>query len=300
MQRQRKLATDFSNEKLLSRSGQSVTSPPHESIEPNQLLPSKRSPKKRRPAQDSDNTHPKRRNLVVVRAGDESLHPKWLNQAESRNFDIFVSYFGKTPGRFEEEAEYYESVQGLKWPVLETLLLQKSDLFSTYDAYWFPDDDLLTDTETISQMFDLFHAHDLWLAQPALGPGSHLTYPVTTRVPHLKLRFTGFVEIMCPIFNRHALSILGPTFGSSASGWGLDFLWAHLLNYPQDRIAILDETPVIHTRPIGGGSFYVECNKMEINPKADMIRVLTQHGIQWQQNIPVYKTIQNIPAVPAS
>jgi predicted O-methyltransferase YrrM len=300
MQRQRKLVTCSSDDKLLNRTSQSVTSLSNKSKDSDRVYSCKLNISKRLAAQKDNNTSSKRRNLVVVRAGDESLHPKWLNQADSRNFDIFVSYFGKIPGRFEEEAEYYESVKGLKWPILEVLLSQNSDLFSAYDACWFPDDDLLTDAETISQMFDLFHAHDLWLAQPALGPGSHLTYPVTTQIPHMKLRFTGFVEIMCPIFNRHALSILGPTFGSSASGWGLDFLWAHLLDYPQDRIAILDETPVIHTRPIGGGSFYVECHKMEINPKADMIRVLTQHGIQWQQNIPVYKTIQNIPAVPAS
>ena len=42
-----------------------------------------------------------RRNLVVVRAGDSSLHPGWLAGPGERNFDLVVSYFGDDPAKFK-------------------------------------------------------------------------------------------------------------------------------------------------------------------------------------------------------
>src|SRR6185436_6910282 len=124
-------------------------------------------------------------------------------------------------------------------------------LLLNYESCWFPDDDLSTDGPTINRMFDLFQAHDLWLAQPALAAGSHVSHLITAVVPGARVRFTNFVEIMCPIFSRHALNVLGPTFAGSISGWGLDFVWPHLLGLPENRIAILDETSVLHTQPVG-------------------------------------------------
>lgn len=234
---------------------------------------------------------PKRKNLVVVRAGDCSLHPVWLSGGATRNFDIFISYFGSTKDKYRSQAEYYESAVGLKFPALARLLTEHGDLFSSYDAFWFPDDDLLTDPETISGMFDLFHAYALWLAQPALGPGSHVSYPATAQRPNSRLRFSGFVEIMCPLFSRTSLEMLGSTFSSSSSGWGLDFLWPHLLKNPQTGIAILDETPVVHTRPLGIGSFYDQCKKQNVDPEAELNRILKAHGLVWQRDMPIYKTV---------
>jgi hypothetical protein len=40
----------------------------------------------------------KRRNLIVVRAGDQSLHGRWLEPRE-RSYDVFVCYCGGVTGR---------------------------------------------------------------------------------------------------------------------------------------------------------------------------------------------------------
>lgn len=233
----------------------------------------------------------KQKNLVIVRAGDNSLHTLWLNDRAQSNFDIFVSYFGDVPGKYKEGAEYYEQSKGLKWPILSRLLREYPEVFEAYEAYWFADDDLLTDAKTVSAMFDLFHEYDLWLAQPALGNGSYLTYPDTAQSADLILRFVGFIEIMGPIFNRNILSTLGFTFSMSGSGWGLDFLWPHLLNNPHNRIAILDKTPVIHTRPIFSGAYYEQCRRMGIKPQEDLEKILKANGITWSQSIPIYKRV---------
>lgn len=230
----------------------------------------------------------------MVRAGDESLHTKWLDKCENRNFDLFISYYGTVAGKFESQAEYYECVPGLKWPILASLFRSDADSFLAYDACWFPDDDLLIDGQSLNRMFDLFHEYNLWLAQPALGNGSYMTYPGVAQVKQTRLRYTGFVEIMCPIFSRYALTVLGSSFGEAATGWGLDFLWAHLLKHPTDKMAIIDETPVIHTRPVGGGSFYLECEKLKLNAREDMLRIFKQHGIEWQPDISVYNSVPRI------
>ena len=43
-----------------------------------------------------------RRALVILRAGDQSLHPEWFTNArpESRNWDFHISYFGTSAVRF--------------------------------------------------------------------------------------------------------------------------------------------------------------------------------------------------------
>ena len=236
-----------------------------------------------------------RRYLVVVRAGDKSLHLDWLKNGV-RNFDLFVSYYGQESGQFHEQAEYYEVTPGLKWPSLAQIFFQQRDLLLRYKACWFPDDDLQTDCQTINAMFALFEQYELWLAQPALGAGSHVAHWITTAIPGNRLRFTDFVEVMCPLIERDSLGIIGPSFSESTSGWGLDFLWPYLLHYPKNRIAILDETPVLHTRAARSGPFYQRCAELGVDPWAEIQTVAQKYGFEpWRMS--VYDTIPK-PATP--
>jgi hypothetical protein len=234
------------------------------------------------------------KNLIIVRAGDRSLHPGWIDSVRSRDLDIFVSYYGDEFEKYEEHADFYEHVSGLKYPVVAQCLSARPDLLSAYDAIWIPDDDLLADSATIGKMFELFHKHELWLAQPALGRGSFTRRKVLKVAPNSVLRYTNFVEIMAPLFSRYALTTLLPTFTSSASGWGLDYIWPHLLGYPRNRIAILDATPVIHTRPIRSGSFYRRCAQMGVRPGGECRRLLAKHGFLHSPKICVYNTLATI------
>jgi hypothetical protein len=220
----------------------------------------------------------KRQNLVFVRAGDDSLHPRWLNDQGNRNFDLYVSYYGES-SKCAAECEYYEAVQGLKWPVISEFVTKQRDLLLSYESCWFPDDDLSSSTSNLVRMFDIFHHHGLWLAQPALGPGSYVTHPITVCVANASLHFSDFVEIMCPIFSRATLEKLAHTFPMSASGWGLDFLWPFLLGYPTNRISVIDETPVVHTRPCKTGKFYENCKRLGVNPRAEHRAIKTNYDL---------------------
>lgn len=184
------------------------------------------------------------------------MHPDWLSDND-RGFDVFVSYFGDQPGRYAEDVEFYESRKGMKWPILGKLLQSRPDLVDRYDYFWLPDDDLMADTATINAMFDFAAAYRLALAQPALTRDSYFTWPLLLQDTRYQLRFTRFVEAMAPLFDRAALLACLPTFSESASGWGLDFLWPGLLaGRGESAIAVIDATPVRHSRPVGGGDLY--------------------------------------------
>lgn len=218
----------------------------------------------------------RRRNLVVLRAGDKSLHREWI-AAPGRSFDLFISYYGSEPDRHRADADHYEMRKGPKWPCIGELLAARPDLVEHYEAFWFPDDDLSADTETIDRMFALFRGFGLALAQPALTPQSFHAHPmVLQRAGHV-LRYAGFVEVMAPLFDRPALRACLDTFTQSPSGWGLDWVWPLLATGGRDHaIAILDATPVWHTRPLGGELYR---NNPELSPNKDIFALIERHRL---------------------
>lgn len=218
----------------------------------------------------------RRRNLVVVRAGDASLHRQWLS-APTRDFDVFVSYYGSTPNQFRHDADLYEARPGPKWPCIGSLLQEHRELVGQYEAFWFPDDDLAVDSASIDRMFAFFCAYRLCLAQPALTLDSYYTWRTLLRDPRCHIRYSRFVEVMAPIFSRESLHVCMPTFSQSRSGWGLDWVWPTLCaENDLGRIAVIDATPVRHTRPVGGELYR---NHPSMDGKADAARILQAYGI---------------------
>ncbi|MDH4393595.1 MAG: hypothetical protein QE285_19500 [Aquabacterium sp.] len=65
-----------------------------------------------------------RPNLVIVRAGDRSLHPQWLG-AEARNFDIVVSHDGRHHGRYLDQYDFFHACTGSKWEGITDFLQGK-------------------------------------------------------------------------------------------------------------------------------------------------------------------------------
>jgi hypothetical protein len=215
--------------------------------------------------------------LIVLRAGDTSIHKEWLEPRKDINFDLFIDYFGNQHDMFKEDATYYKASKGIKWPIIFSLIKSYKSIISDYKAVWFPDDDLSTNSANINKMFNLFAKYNLLLAQPALTKDSYFSHNITLRREATKLRFTNFVEVMAPIFSQEALRVCYNTFPRSISGWGLDLIWPKILGYPTDKIAIIDETPIKHTRPVGLGSWYKTLN---ISPYQEMSRLIAQYDIK--------------------
>ncbi len=191
------------------------------------------------------------RNLVIVRAGDRSLHRQWLAGPEAPNFDLIVSYFGDDPLRFRWPNEARVDQKGGKWNGLAALFAARPELLRRYDYVWLPDDDIAADTITINGIFASMPRYGLSLAQPALTLGSHYTYLSYLCCRSFALRFADSIEVMVPCLSAELLRRVLPLIENSPSGWGLDGVWTRLAPDNRRTSAILDLWQVEHTRPLG-------------------------------------------------
>jgi hypothetical protein len=226
----------------------------------------------------------RRRVLVVLRAGDESLHPWWFlnGRTESRNWDLHISYFGdlRRPFRNRSSDVTLSFEKGTKSIGTVACLEKLGGRIDNYEWIWLPDDDLLADLPTLNRFFEIVAEYGLDLAQPALGAGSYVAYPITIQRPHMKLRYTTFVEVMAPCFSREALGICLPFLGATVSSWGLNWLFPKLLDYPRRGIAVVDETPVIHSRPIAKGPNIALAKEMGFEPGKELADFLQTHHLE--------------------
>jgi hypothetical protein len=192
----------------------------------------------------------KKKNLVLARAGRNSLHPAWLQEGAGRNWDLRLVPFQELEPQGDLDLVVGDVIPGPKWSGLREDL-KAWDGWREYDYVWMPDDDIETTADTISRMFDVADALGLDLFAPALHESSYFAHFITMENRRFYGRWTGFVEIMVPGFSRAALEKLAPTLDLSDTGWGwgLDSLWPKLLDYK--NVAIIDGTPVVHTRPVG-------------------------------------------------
>lgn len=195
-----------------------------------------------------------RPNLVVVRAGDKSLHPQWLND-KLRNWDIAVSYFGDHPERYKDQYDYLHVFKGSKWQGLSDFVQTRSELIEQYDYIWFPDDDLFTTCEVINEFFDLCKLLNFSIAQPALTRYSHYSWGITLENPSTDFRLTDFVEIMAPCFKKETFHLFKDSFSINTSGWGLEWLWLDIAKkHDVFKFGIIDKTPIYHTRKVGAAA----------------------------------------------
>jgi Protein of unknown function (DUF707) len=226
---------------------------------------------------------PSRRVLVIVRAGDDSLHVEWLQGAppETRNWDLHLSYFGDRSNPFPDRpADVTLSFEKGTKAIGTVNCLDKLDTrLAGYDWIWLPDDDLRIDLPTLNRFFEIVAQYELELAQPALGAGSHASYDITLQRPHLRLRYVSFVEIMAACFSQRALAICRPHLGATVSSWGPNHLFPKLLGRPQRQIAIVDETPCVHVRPVGRGPNLALARSLGIDPHAELASFMKMHAL---------------------
>jgi hypothetical protein len=214
------------------------------------------------------------RNLVFARVGRLSLHRNWLVEPKaSRNWDLQLSTYDEQQSDLDD-GDYPLSVDtGTKWDSACRYLRANPDLLDRYDYIMFPDDDLLFEPNGLSNLFDLMTSNDLDIGQPSLLPSSHISYPVTAHCPGFTLRYSNYVEPMCPIIRTDYLRTLLPILARWPTGWGLDDIWTMMMAKPAYRAAFIDASPILHTRPLYTGAVYKTFERLGMNPEGDLREV---------------------------
>lgn len=190
--------------------------------------------------------------LLVSRIGPHSLHRQWLAPAVDRNFDVLLSSYDPAMPAPDGEGVFFEHRAGSKVAGYAAVLAAHRPLWRQYRYVAIFDDDLLADATTITRLFDIVAAHDLKIAQPALTRDSHYSYASLLQHPGLLLRYCTYVEMMCPVFRTDILERILPVFDMGYES-GIDLVWGNLVHEGPRDFAVVDATPVRHTRRVGTG-----------------------------------------------
>ena len=229
-----------------------------------------------------------RKNLIIACAGDESLHIPWF--FKNRNYDLCVVYFGDDENvyqTYKEKSDFSFREKGEKYHITKKIIDNKIDV-SPYEYIWLPDIDVQISPESINRLFDIAKKFNLSICQPSMdGYFSHdITYPRKTSA----LRYTSFVEVLAPLFNLETFNLLKHTFDCNVTAHGLDFVWPKLLNYPQNKIAIIDAIIMTHTKPIGGNY-----ERYSVHPHQDFINTMKKFELDPNNVImSIYSEIKQI------
>jgi hypothetical protein len=188
--------------------------------------------------------------LVISTVGNDSLHSEWIQ--DNPNFDLVLLYYGNKEEivkEYTKQTPYVYAAKGEKYHLLKSFILSEPEFVSQYSYIWLPDNDVSISTQSINKMFLLAEKYNLLLAQPAMI--GYVSHQITLPQPENLLRYTNFVEVLAPLMSLDTLTLVKDTFDENYSGWGYDFLWPYMLNYPQDKIAIIDSIVMTHTKPVG-------------------------------------------------
>lgn len=200
-----------------------------------------------------------RRNLVIVRASDSSLHPHWLVGAAAREWDLHISYFG------DRDKPAADGLPGVtwskdggktKWTGYHACLQNRPVDPQRYDFIATPDDDLLMSAADLNRAFAMARRFNLALCQPSLNSRSFYSHGLTIHRSGLLLRYVDVVETMAPIFRQDVFARAEKLFADPDNSWGFEYVVAASLRDQPQSMAILDTVAVLHTRAHGISKMY--------------------------------------------
>ena len=191
-----------------------------------------------------------RANLIITRAGRNSLHREWIADPRQQNFDLLVAAYDPTIMNSNEEGVSYRYVPGPKIRGWMELFREDATLLDQYEQIALIDDDIQAKSADLSRCFDVGTEFALLLWQPSLTWDSYASYGATLRNNNFRLRFVNFIEMMCPFFSSAFLRHLLPTFELGLES-GIDLIWCSISDEKARSFAIVDEVSVKHIRPVG-------------------------------------------------
>jgi O-methyltransferase len=225
---------------------------------------------------------PRRRYLLCVRIGRDSVFERWFEADKPREWDLLLSYYAFPSGGPLPSAQVV-SLGGLsKFSAIKDIYDKDKNIFREYQAIWFLDDDIDLAFGDVDNFFNIMRELNLSLAQPSLSADSFRNFDVTTNCAECVARHSNFVEIMMPSFSQEAFQRCVDTFDKSISGWGLDYVWSKLLGYNQGhKMGIVDAVVAKHTAPVdtSNGPFYTYLRSIGVDAYGEMDKLKREFGV---------------------
>ena len=215
--------------------------------------------------------------LIISPLGDKSICEEWLQ--ENRDFDVVFIYYGDNLTVAEQYLKYTPYIftaKGTKFCLIKSFIQDNLEFISQYSHIWFPDDDVKISTSEINRLFKFAKEWNLSICQPSMD--GYVSHEITKPVENSLLRYTNFVEVLAPMFDLESLLKIYHSFDLNYSSFGFDYLWAHLLNYPQDKIAIIDDIIMTHTKPVGQ-----DYSHFPRQPWDELLELLYEYNITKQE-----------------
>lgn len=193
-----------------------------------------------------------KRCLVIATVAKDGFYNTW-SYSQSEVFDLIKVNFD--PNGFNakdivfgsHDPFVYHEDTGFKHHIYKRLIEQRG-LLDKYDWIWMPDYDVHLKKDEIERMFKIAQDYNLNICQPSLTHDSYHSFPLVLNDPKKFIRYTNYVEVMCPLFKTEALKKVLWTFTLTYSGWAQDLIWARDLNY--ERLAIIDDIQAKHVKPV--------------------------------------------------
>ncbi len=220
-----------------------------------------------------------KKNILVACVGPTSLHHCWLDG--DRDFDLMIVDY-KGIENYKDDGEYYIQAKGTKFNIIADIFDQ---IPKEYERIFIPDDDLYMKPADINKLFSVANQYNLNVCQPSLV--GYYSVAINLHHPASILRYTNFVEIIGPCFDRTTFDLCRDTFNYNKSCWGIELLWDMKLGFPKDKIAIIDEVIAVHTRPCFRGDNYSN-NNVE-SPYYEYKKLVEENNLSWDKV--VYETL---------
>ena len=183
--------------------------------------------------------------LVFTSAGDNAKLHHWLKG--SRNFDLWVSYYGDEKNRYKDQSDFYMAKKGGKFPGLFYVYQHWKSILDNYQAILVLDDDVIIDGSAFSRLFEIREQYDLWLLQPAFNPIGKISHRITREKLFTFLRYTNFVEVTCPLFRKDKLDAFMELYDPVLVGYGIDYWYIDsLASEIKGKVAVVDAVSCIN------------------------------------------------------
>lgn len=219
---------------------------------------------------------------MFTSAGDHSNLHGWLQG--TRDFDLWVVYYGDRRDTFRDAAEYYVARKGSKFQNLHYCYQHWHPLLARYDAIMVLDDDIVIDAASLTELFRIRRELDLWALQPAFRLLGKISWDITRVRPAARLRYTNFIEMACPLLRRDKLDAFMSVYDPQLVGYGTDWWFLHSLGPElENHVAIVDAITCInpYDRTKGGRR---EIDRLQSKPQRQEVweRIKTLHGLDEQ------------------